>query len=65
MFIFTIDQELWARELIDHIMGWNHSLGFKDFLNQLNLLYICNRSRVMDRRANNGLRPLFGPEGYI
>jgi hypothetical protein len=40
MFIFTTDQELWAPEIIDHIMGCNHSLGLKNFLNQLNLFYI-------------------------
>jgi hypothetical protein len=26
---------------MDRIMGCNHSLGLKDFLNELNLLYIC------------------------
>jgi hypothetical protein len=30
MFIFAADQELWARELIGRIMGYNHSLGQKD-----------------------------------
>ncbi len=40
MFIFTTDQELWARELMCRIMGRDHSLGLKEFLDQLNLLYI-------------------------
>jgi hypothetical protein len=39
VFILTTDQELWARELICRIMGCDHSLGLKEFLNQLNLLY--------------------------
>jgi hypothetical protein len=47
MFIFTTDQELCARDLMSHIMGCDHSLGLKEFLNQLNFLYIYNRSRVM------------------
>jgi hypothetical protein len=38
-----------------HIMSYDHSLCLKEFLNQLNLLYICifyirNRSRVMGTR---------------
>jgi hypothetical protein len=40
MFIFTTDQELWARELMSCIMGCDHSLSLKEFLNQFNLLYI-------------------------
>jgi hypothetical protein len=40
MFILTADQELWARELMYHIMRCDHSLGFKEFLDKLNLLYI-------------------------
>jgi hypothetical protein len=32
MSIFATDQELWTCELIDHIMGCNHSLGQKDIL---------------------------------
>jgi hypothetical protein len=32
MFIFVTDQELWARELMDCIMGCDHSLGQKDIL---------------------------------
>jgi hypothetical protein len=24
-----------------HIMGYNQSIGLKEFLNQVNLLYIC------------------------
>jgi hypothetical protein len=36
MFIFTTDQELGVREL----MGCDHFLGLKEFLNQLNLFYI-------------------------
>jgi hypothetical protein len=39
-FILTIDQELWACKLMCHIMGCDHSLGLKQFLDQLNLLYI-------------------------
>jgi hypothetical protein len=39
VFILTTDQELWARELICRIIGCDHSLGLKEFLNQLNLLY--------------------------
>jgi hypothetical protein len=30
MFIFAIDQLLWAHELMDRIMGCDHSLGRKD-----------------------------------
>jgi hypothetical protein len=40
MFIFTIDQELWTYELMGRIMDCDHSLDLKEFLNQLNLLYI-------------------------
>jgi hypothetical protein len=40
MFILTTYQEFWARELICRIMSCDHSLGLKDFLDQLNLLYI-------------------------
>jgi hypothetical protein len=32
MFIFTISQDLWARELMDHIMSYDHSLGRKDII---------------------------------
>jgi hypothetical protein len=32
MFIFAPDQELWERELICSIMGYNHSLDRKDIL---------------------------------
>jgi hypothetical protein len=32
MFIFTIDQDLWARELMNRIMSYDHSLGQKDIL---------------------------------
>jgi hypothetical protein len=40
MFIFTTDQELWACELMCRIIGGGHSLNLKEFLDQLNLLYI-------------------------
>jgi hypothetical protein len=40
MFILTTGQELCARELMCRIMGCDHSLGLKEFLNQFNLLYI-------------------------
>jgi hypothetical protein len=40
MFILTTDQELWACEIMGHIIGYDYSLGLKEFLNQLNLLYI-------------------------
>jgi hypothetical protein len=40
MFILTTDQELWARELMYRIMGYGHSPGLKEFLDQLNVLYI-------------------------
>jgi hypothetical protein len=40
MFILTIDQELWTPELMCLIMGCDHFLGLKKFLDQLNLLYI-------------------------
>jgi hypothetical protein len=32
MSIFATDQELWARELMDRIMGCDHSLGRNDIL---------------------------------
>jgi hypothetical protein len=32
MFIFTTDQELCTRELIDRIMGYDHSLCWKDII---------------------------------
>jgi hypothetical protein len=32
MFIFVTDQELCARELMDRIMCYDHSLGQKDIL---------------------------------
>jgi hypothetical protein len=41
MFILTIDQELWACELMCHIMDCDNYLDLKEFLDQLNLLYIC------------------------
>jgi hypothetical protein len=40
MSILTTDQELWIRELMCRIMGYVHSLGLKEFLDQLNLFYI-------------------------
>jgi hypothetical protein len=40
MFILTTDQELCACEVMCCIMGYDHSLGLKEFLDQLNLLYI-------------------------
>jgi hypothetical protein len=40
MFIVITDQELWARELMCRIMRCDHSLGLKEFSDQLNLLYI-------------------------
>jgi hypothetical protein len=53
-------------------MGYEHSLCFKEFLDQLILLYfryvyIYNKSKIMYTRANNshyGLRPLSEPEKY-
>jgi hypothetical protein len=32
MFIFVTNEELWARELMDRIMGCDHSLGRKDII---------------------------------
>jgi hypothetical protein len=32
MFIFTTNQDLWARELMGRIMDCDHSLGQKDML---------------------------------
>jgi hypothetical protein len=32
MFIFTKNQDLWARELIDHIMSYEQFLDRKDIL---------------------------------
>jgi hypothetical protein len=32
MFIFVTDQELWVRELMDHIMYYDHSLSQKYIL---------------------------------
>jgi hypothetical protein len=32
MFIFITYQELWVHKLMDHIMGYDHSLGQKDIL---------------------------------
>jgi hypothetical protein len=40
MFILTTDHELWAHELMCRIIGYDHSLGLKEFLDKLNLLYI-------------------------
>jgi hypothetical protein len=39
MFIFTIDQDLWARELMSHIMSYDHSLERKDILKFILLFY--------------------------
>jgi hypothetical protein len=39
MFIFTIDQDLWARELMRRIMSCDHSLGRKDILKFILLFY--------------------------
>jgi hypothetical protein len=38
--LYLQQAEIWARELMCRIMGCNHSLGLKEFLDQLNLLYI-------------------------
>jgi hypothetical protein len=32
MFIFAIDQGLWAREVLERIMGCEHSLNWNDIL---------------------------------
>jgi hypothetical protein len=32
MFIFTIDQDLWACKLMSRIMSYDHSWGRKDIL---------------------------------
>jgi hypothetical protein len=32
MFIFTTNQDLWARELMSHIMSCDHSLGRNDMI---------------------------------
>jgi hypothetical protein len=39
MFIFTIDQDLWARELISHIMSRDHFMGRKDIFKFILLFY--------------------------
>jgi hypothetical protein len=40
MFILITYQELWSCELMCRIMGWDHYMGLKEFLDQFNLLYI-------------------------
>jgi hypothetical protein len=40
MFIFATDQELWTRELIDHIMDCDYSLSQKDILKFIYYLMI-------------------------
>jgi hypothetical protein len=40
MFILTTEQELYTRELMCRIMGCDHFVILKEFLDQLNLLYI-------------------------
>jgi hypothetical protein len=52
MFIFTINHDSLARELMDCIMGYDNSLILKEFLNQLNnsistYVYSYNRSKIM------------------
>jgi hypothetical protein len=39
MFIFTTDQELWARDVMDRIMSCDHSLAQKDILKFILLFY--------------------------
>jgi hypothetical protein len=39
MFIFTTNQDLWARELIVCIMSCDHSLARKDILKFILLFY--------------------------
>jgi hypothetical protein len=39
MFIFTINQDLWARELMSLIMSFDHSLGRNDILKFILLFY--------------------------
>jgi hypothetical protein len=39
MFIFTIDQDLWARELMSRIMSRDHFMGQKDILKFILLFY--------------------------
>jgi hypothetical protein len=50
-----------ASELMTHIMDYDHSLDLKEFLNQLNFLYIYNNSKIIGTRANE---PHYEPEGY-
>jgi hypothetical protein len=38
MFIFVTDQELWIRELMDHIMRYDIFMGRKDILNSFSIL---------------------------
>jgi hypothetical protein len=39
MFIFTIDQDLWACELMSHIMSCDHSLNQKNIFKFILLFY--------------------------
>jgi hypothetical protein len=39
MFIFTIDQNLWAHELMSRIMSYDHSLDRKDIFKFILLFY--------------------------
>jgi hypothetical protein len=40
MFMFITNQELWTRGLMSHIMGCDNFLRLKEFVKQLNLIYI-------------------------
>jgi hypothetical protein len=66
IFIFTTDQVLCGHELVERIMKCDHSMGLKECLNQLNLLYIyiclyLQHTKSYDTQGNRpqyGLRPL-------
>jgi hypothetical protein len=72
MFILTTNQELRAHKLMCRIIGYEHSLGLKEFLVNLicsifGYVYIFNRLRVMSTRTNEPhyeLQPLSSLKRY-
>jgi hypothetical protein len=61
MFIFAIDQELWARKLMDHIMECGHSLSQNDMLKFVYyfmllffIIYICKHFLLLGLCSHQG-----------
>jgi hypothetical protein len=67
MFTHITYQELWAHALMCHIMGCDNSLGLKEFLDQLNLLYIwiCIFATDQELWAHELMNRIMGCNHYL